>query len=1256
MFMPNPHSRSCARPPRLLFLALLVTVYSLIPSASPAQQLLGSIEGTVTDQSGAAIPNVKVDAVNLDTNLSLSVTTSNAGFYRLWNLPIGRYSVTFSKNTFKTEVHSPVQVQANRTTTESASLQLGTVTTAIEVTATNQLNQVDTTNGYVLGDTVRQNVPLATGSFTQLAILSPGVNADLVGGSGSNTGLGNLAIWSNGQRDTSNSFTLNAISGNNLFNGKSTSQVSSNRYVLNTGENFNNATGEIATSTSVYSAIGQALPTPPQETIQELRVNTSMYDASQGASSGAHIGIITLSGTNQYHGQLYEYFQNSIWNARPFFYRLNTVIPGAPSVPPLRYNRFGGTFGGPVVKDKLFFFASYQGIRVSDQLLAISQVNVPLHLTSDRSAAGLAQVAQTDFGVSLSPGQIAPQALALLNAKNKDGSYFIPNPQITDGQTAAAFGYDALVPGSPSRFRANQANFNLDYNASAKDHLPGKYYYQQSPTTNPFASQGGGQSGGGLLGFQQTLDSGSHTVSLDNTVNLRPNMVWEQRVGYVREKAFATTGQPFGPQQFGINLFGSGRFPGISIDNSASALDPYYFGSLAFGPVTNFANAGMFQNRYALASDFNLVHGRHNFSTGFNWDYLQLNIHNLNNQVAGLEFYDFPGFLTGQFRLGQEHSVLFNGTTNRHYTSNEAGAYGQDNIKLTSHLNVTLGLRFDWDGPLSEKNGLLTNFYPGQYSYTLASDTINNIGLVVAGNNRTFPTKGVSNSTLTGRQWGFAPRLGAVWSPSRLRNIVFRAGFGLFYDRGQFFTEYSPSAGFGFNGPFGVTLAPPFTLPVLATSSSTWSNPFGTTPPPPPPHDLSSVISLVPNQAGLINGTDPFLFGSYNPANKLPYSINWSLDMQWQATDDTVVTIGYAGNHGVHLTQPIPFNQPRIATPQNPVNGQIYSYGYQPTDPAGGTLLSQPYNTSTGGNTDLRVPYIGFSPNSVFWTANAISNYDALLIGVNKRMKYGLQANVSYTWSHTLDEQSGLGLFYNGNNPLDPRSAYGSSDFDRTHVATIQVVYELPTFHQSNSFANKVVNGWGLSSVMVFESGQPYNVYDFSGAVASLYYSANDFITNPVVGLAPGFTPQTATQRGNAATGVPFLNPSAFTIQLLQPGQSGVPPCGPTTTPGATLCNDVENVFSNGGRNTFRGPFQSRVDFTVFKNTKISERFTLKYSANFLNLFNHASFDTPNNNVTFNPCFNPVPCYTFPPQGSLGIIQHTIGSPRQIQMALHLLF
>src|ERR1022692_2410341 len=225
----------------------------------------------------------------------------NQWIYSVQNVPAGAYQVTFTKEGFETETHTQVLVNANRTTTVDGDLKVGAVATTVEVTATPLMNQVDITNGYVVDQLTIQETPLGTGSFTQLAILTPGVHADMLGGAGSNAGLGNQAIFANGNRDTSNSFSLNGVDTNNLFNGNSTSQVGENRFVLNIGENFG-AGGAIQTSTSVYGAIGQALPTPPVETIQEVAVNAAMYDATQGAHSGAHISVITKSGTNQLHG------------------------------------------------------------------------------------------------------------------------------------------------------------------------------------------------------------------------------------------------------------------------------------------------------------------------------------------------------------------------------------------------------------------------------------------------------------------------------------------------------------------------------------------------------------------------------------------------------------------------------------------------------------------------------------------------------------------------------------------------------------------------------------------------------------------------------------------------------------------------------------------------------------------------------------------------------------------------------------------
>ena len=1238
---------------RTIFLWMLLLCASW--TVANAQQLLGSITGTVTDATGAVLPQVQVVVHNQDTNLEQKTLTQHDGNYSFINLPIGTYSVTFSKNGFTAKNYTKEYVQADRTTTVSASLAVGSVNESVTVTESNELNQVDTTNGYVLGSEIIQNTPLGTGSFTQLAILSPGVNADLLGGSGINAGLGNQAIVANGQRATSNSFSMNGVSSNNLFNGNSTSQVGANRAVLNTGERFE-ADGSIGTATSVYDAIGEALPTPPPETIDELRVNTSMYDASQGANSGAHVELLTKSGSNAWHGQTYEYFQNSFWNAAPFFRKQNFILgnlpPGASAVPELHRNTFGATLGGPIKQNKLFFFASYQGVRATDQQDATSADVVPPGFSDAmrNDPAALANLANSIFQghkgyVPITGSQVSQIALNLLNTK-VGNSFLIPAATSAPNPSN---GVDVTLQGPPSTFVADQVNGNVDYNISDKDRLAGKYYFQRDPTETPFG--GGGDSNTNTLGFPQHLNAGSHVFSLNNTINLTTNTVWEQRLGFTRQTAFAVTGQPFGPSAVGINL-PNPRFPGITIDDVDGFRDTFNIGT-----TSNFANAGVFQDQYELGTNYHWVTGRHTFAFGWNWDYNRMSVKNEAPQVAGLDFRNFADFLTGTLRLGFGHTVLFNGASNRHYRANQTGGYAQDSIKVTSTLNLSLGVRYDYDGPLSEINGLLTNFRPDLYKYDFATDTIVNSGLVFPGNNRQFRTPGVSDSTLTGRQWGIAPRIGLAWSPSFIKNFVVRTGFGIYYDRGEFFSELSPSAGGGFNGPFGVTLEPPFVVPQFATSAGTFANPFQGAPA--PSAGIASLTSQLPNLPALEGGAPPFLFGGYDSRNQLPYSENWTLDLQWQPFNTLTLTAGYVGNHGVHETVPIPFNQPQIATPSNPVNGQIYSYGFQATDANFNNLLTEPFNTSTGGNTDLRVPFIGLSPNSVLYQSVGNSNYNALQLGANKRLGHGLQLTGSYTWSHALDEQSGLGLFFNGNNPLNLKSAYGSSDFDRTHVFTLHYLYELPKFTSDDSVLGKFVNGWGISGITVAESGQPYSVIDFSGALGSIFYSSNDFITNPIVPLAAGFTPSSAKANGSAALGTPVLNPSAFAITFLQPGQDGVPPCGPTTG-GTVICDtqafgNGETAFGNTGRNIFRGPFQTRFDFSLRKQTKLTERFNLNYTFDAFNIFNHPSFDTPNNNVSFFPGFFPG-SYTGTPSGRLGVIEHSIGGPRFLQMSLHLNF
>jgi hypothetical protein len=1222
------------------FLALL-----LISSTVPvyAQQDQGTLTGSVTDSQGAVLPGVQVKVVNKATNLTQTEITNNNGEYTFPELPIGNYRVSYIKDGFKTEEYTEIVLQANRSTTVNASLQTGQVSENVTVTASPLLDKTDPTSGYVLGPSVIETVPLGTGSFTQLATLSPGTNASFLTGSGTNEGLGNQTIFANGERGTSNSFSINNVGSNNLFNGQSTSDVGENRYVLNTGERFLSG-GQIQTNTGVFTAVGEALPSPPPETIEELRVNTAMYDAQQGANAGAHIELITKSGTNGFHGEVYEHFQNSAFNAAPFFFNADQAIPQNQKVPYLDRNAFGGTIGGPIIKDKLFFFASYQRTQAVDDLNGTSIVTVPIGLTSDRSAAALAALVTP----ALSPSQINPATLALFNFKLSNGQFLIPNSQFPN--TAAGIAAAKLVGGdavlnNTATFDADQGNGNLDYIVNSKDRLALKYYYQRDPSVSPFAISS-------LGGQPQSLLAGAQTGSITNTIVLSPSLVWEQKVGVLRETAFSTTTNLVNPSQVGINLFGTSNFPGISVRSA----DPNIGNTLAFGPNSNFANAGFFQNQLSFGSTLTWVKGRHSFSFGGNFDLGQLNIANEQTDTAVINFTSLKNFLEGNVR---NNSSYFNGNANRYYRYNQAGAYAQDKWKLTSNLTLSLGVRFDYDGPLSEKYGNLTNFDPAAYKFNLATDTVTNDGLVVAGNNKQFGTPGENNSTLNNFQGGVAPRLGVAWSPSFLKNVVVRGGFGIYYDRGEFFTEFSPSAGNGFNGPFGVTLEPPFVQVITPPSGATLSAPFGTTAPGFNTGNPNQFSKFVPNLAGLANGDEPFLFGGYNPNNKLPRSLNWSFDLQWQPTNTLVMTLGYVGNHGEREVLPIPFNQPLIATPSSPINGQKYSYGFNTPG-----LSTENVFTFDGGNVDSRTPFVGYSPNSVFWTAEGISNYDSLQFSINKRLSHNLQINGSYTWSHTLDEGSGEGLFFNGNNPLEPQTAYGNADFDRTHVLAISYLYELPSAAPESSVAAKFINNWSLAGVTVLESGEPYSVIDFSGAIGSLFFGDDDFITNPIVPIAPGQTNKSVQLQGtrNINPGLPVLNSAGFTIPIVKPGTFGVPPCE------AGVCDNFESIYGDTGRNTFRGPFQSRFDLALMKTVKISERVNFRYRAEIYNLFNTPSFDTPNNNVEFLPDFEPsfTGCtgpnakfgcgFTIPPSGQLGLIQHPIGSSRFMQMSFAVIF
>jgi hypothetical protein len=820
---------------------------------------------------------------------------------------------------------------------------------------------------------------------------------------------------------------------------------------------------------------------------------------------------------------------------------------------------------------------------------------------------------------------------------------------------------------------------------NSKDTLSLKYYYQHDPTTAPFGYSS-------VEGFSQHLDAGSQVASITNTQSITPTFSVAEVFGFIREKIYSTIAQPFTPQSLGINAFGSSVFPGITIVDNLGNESPlnsnFVFNAgmnIGSTAASQGAFTGIFQNRWMPSANAVWSRGKHTITFGGSFSYTQLNARDERTNTGTIGFVNFDDFLTGTpityTADGFIDTNFLQGDANRYYRSHETGGFLQDKFQVRPNLSISAGLRFDYHGGLTEKNGRIFNFDPSAYNYNAATDTIVSNGFIVAGNSPNFPTKGVSDSTLTGRQWGLGPRLGLAWSPKMFSDkVVVRAGWGMYYDRGELFTYLSPGFASGViaGGPFGVNQTPPWVgttaCSVYGYTPCTFENPWGTSLNPAPsgnPADLS-----LPN-AGLIEtGIPLFSFADYNRANKLPYTLNQTLDIQWQPRHDLAIDIGYVGNLGRHEIVPLPFNQAQIASPTSPLlkgspNEQDYTYGYSiVTAPGSFSTINlpngQPYQeTFEGGNVDLRVPYIGYSSESESYTAAGISAYNALQAHVEKRMSHGLQVGFSYTYSHSTDEQSAMGLFYNGNNPLNLRSGYGLSDFDRKHVMNFTYMYQLPKFTSASSVKGKIVDGWAISGLTVIQSGQPYSIVDYSGAVGSIYYGVNDGITNPIVPLDNCTPKQALTGHSGATPGLPALNAACFGLPLLSPGALN----------GAIPSNDpYETTFiDHGERNIFRQSWQRRADISLIKTTQITERSSLKFTFDVFNLTNTASFDIPIDDVSQNINFQGFPyvtqpstippcdttytaLYVCPTLSGLGITNKTIGSPRQIQMSLSLSF
>jgi len=1262
---------------------LMLVAALLFVSPAMAQQTLGSINGTVLDGTGAAVPGSTVTVTDAEIGVTRTTTASSNGYFQVFNLPLGTYKVTVSHDGFSTTDVSGIGVKEAQASTLNVSLKIGVTTTSVDVTANPMLNATDTTNGYTMDKEQIALTPLATGSFTQLAVLSPGANAELLSNPDTNAGLGNQPVWANGQRDTSNTFQVNGVDSTNLFNGKSSSASSSQRYNFNIGQG-GAIGGETQTGQSVYGSNGNSLPTPPTEFTQELRVNTSMYDAQQGATSGAQIDVNTLSGTNTVHGQVYGTFADNYANADPFFFKQQALLtsqqgygdfPMHLANPQLHRWSTGATVGGPLKKDKLYYFLGYQHLYVSDEGTGLSQMTVPTGLTDDRSPTGLANALTSwNKGTALPSIAISPISQDILQSKLPNGAYLIPSAQ--GGSSAYAYGVPNVTLVGVSILDGDQANGALDYDLTHNDRISFKYYYQNDPLTKPY---GYSQTGG----FPTITANGSQVGEIDNTISIGSRLNWEQRLGYARMRTYGyfkqtatDTATPGAGPNFGMTLGGGSSLnanvlPGISVSKFALN-SPTGVPSLGIGPNSQLVNQGYYQNRLNPSTNVIFTLGKHTLFAGGGYSYTQLNIRNNRPGLALVSPSTFETFYEGLASSGSylDSSVNGKNTADRYYRSNEADAYVQDKWQAMSNLSITAGVRWDYHGGLTEKYGNIFNFDQNNYNVT-GTQSGNNFnvidaGFVVAPNNQNLTGVAAgdianSNSTLSGRQWGISPRVGFAWSPEVDHGtVVVRGGAGIYYDRGELFSYLSPPAGAGISGPFGVTQQSPLVSYVTAKSSkatftnlfSNYSAPF--TPPNSNPATQQAALQNVltawnssttadgPNCGAIgvqetSNCVSGLNFGAYDKNNVLPYTINFTLSMEWQPRNDIAITIGYSGNRGRHAVIPIPFNEPQNAagTPTQYLgkgahpSDQTTSYGYQvltdtscDSDGDFCSIGTEPYSMYDGGNTDLRVPYVGYSPFAAEFETVGNSAYDSLQTHLEKRLSHHVQAGISYTWSHALDEQSDIGLFFTGNDPAHLKDSYASSDFDRTHVISANFLISMPNLTREHSFASYLTNDWSLTGIGVVQSGEPFSLEEFNGAVGSAQFGYYPSLINPVLPIKnPGnvksaLTGNSGAFRGTGGSYIPAIDPNQLAIVHLVPGQNGVPSA---TTAGARPTDPLdvyETDFSPvNQRNIFRQAYQDRLDLSLRKTFRAGRKVGIEYAFNMFNVFNHASFDVPQNSV-----------------------------------------
>jgi len=1138
------------------------------PSFSQITAQTGAVRVLVLDPNGGTVSGAKV-TLSSPVVAPVAKDTAEDGSAVFPLVTPGAYRVEVEQANFRRAVLTSVQVNITEITNLRVVMELGQVTTEVSVSA-EAAETVNTTNavlGEVLSGNVLRDLPLATRNFTFLLALNAGTSAPLP--DATQAGRGIAVIFVNGQRGTANNLVINGTDSNNLGNN-----------------NLGN------------------VPIPSPDSLEELRVQTSLYDASQGKTSGGNINVLTRGGSNVYHGEGYEFLRNEDLNANSFFFNKN----GTPR-PVLKQNEFGGNFGGPVPKlHETFFFVSYEGNRQRNGAAGGISTQLPV-LPTSRDSASIQQA----FGLAQAPN---PVAVALLNLPGKYNGFLVPSGTGTPGR----FGPFSIS--SPLKFTEDQFNANVDKNIGTKHKISERFFWANAETVDPFGGEGAGN-----LGSGQTQPITNRLATLSWTYTITPNIVNEARFGYTRLTQQTRAVDPATLSQIGQSRFNSAVFPGIPLFFT-NDINP------AFGGISTNNDQASFGNTFHFADSVAYTRGRHTFRGGFEYRRYQINLFNNFASRGFLAFQTFNDLLNGNILT----AFVGTGITDRGFRARDAAAYYQDDWKLTKRLTLNLGVRYDYLGPSRDVKDRLGNFDPSLLDASTRANAgpglLNGFILPSSADFGSIKgTPGVSRSTLLSNSpHDFAPRVGFAWDVKGDGKTAVRGGYGLYYVRISNQTLLQL-----------ITGAPFFQLSSVVLPGTPLSNPFPNLPVP----SQFPVFPTPPQFLGFTAAGSPRFSGpllSLNPFDRhlgIPYVGSWNFSVQRELPMHFTLELGYLGSEGVKLLQGLQLNQARLANGANPI--------------VVGGANGVPQTTITADatrNVNARVGVLGFTSIGLHTvTQNGLSSYNALEVTVTRRTG-NMFVEAAYTFSRSLDNNSGANtqdLANSGGNNLDTSVLRSLSNFDRTHRIQATYQYSLPTF--GSGALSKVLGHWAIGGLTTFQSGLPATI-TCATCPANLFGISPGNTFPQVVGNlntlfnsgSPGsFTTTSAfNNQGNGVLSTTSANAAGTTVSGLNtfggPGNQSFTIGGPGTGP---FTNN--SLFGNLGRNIpqVRGPFQQQWDFFVTKSFPFRERYSFQFRSDFFNVFNHANFAL--SNVAFG---SPV----------FGVYDTNVGNPRIIQLALKLQF